>query len=96
MQDASWKMTKSLIETERIEEYITNNGETELEELIVEASSNKWHDAILSLLAVSALTSNKKIKQKAVQHTKDYEKQWEWIDDDDKRYTVRKYTNDDE
>lgn len=96
MQDASWKMTKSLIETERIEEYITNNGETELEELIVEASSNKWHDAILSLLAVSALTSNKKIKQKAVQQTKDYEKQWEWIDDDDKRYTVRKYTNDDE
>lgn len=96
MQDASWKMTKSLIETDRIEEYLTVNGETELEELIIEASSNKWHDAILSLLAVSALTSNKKIKQSPVQQTKDFEKEWEWIDDDDKRFTVRKYVNDDE
>lgn len=96
MQDASWKMTKSLIETDRIEDYISTNGETELEELMIEASSNKWHDAILSLLAVSALTSNKKIKQRTVQETKDYEKQWEWIDNDDKRFTVRKYVNDDE
>lgn len=96
MQDASWKMTKSLIETDRIAEYIETNGETELEELIIEASSNKWHDAILSLLAVSALTSNKKIKQRTVQEAKDFEKEWEWIDDDDKRFTVRKYVNDDE
>ena len=96
MQDASWKMTKSLIETDRIEQYLLENGETELEELIIEASSNKWHDAVLSLLAVSALTSNKKIEQNAVQHTKDFEKQWEWIDDDDKRFTVRKHVNDDE
>lgn len=96
MQDASWKMTKSLIETERIEEYLIKNEETELEELIVEASSTKWHDAVLSLLAVSALTSNKKINQRIVQETKDYEKEWEWIDDDDKRFTIRKYVNDDE
>lgn len=96
MEDASWKMTKSLIETDRIEKYIEANDEPELEELIIEASSNKWHDAILSLLAVSALTSNNKIKQQPVQQTKNYEKQWEWIDDDDKRFTVRKHTNDDE
>lgn len=96
LQDASWKMTQSLIDTERIEHYLSEHGETEMEELIVESSSNKWHDAILSLLAVSALTSNKKVEQQPIDYTKDYEKQWEWIDDDDKRFTVRQYPYDDE
>jgi len=57
---------------------------------------NKWHDAILSLLAVSALTSNNKVEQQPIEQAKDYEKQWEWIDDDDKRFTVRQYPYDDE
>ena len=96
LQDASWKMTQSLIDTERIETYLSEHGETEMEELIVESSSNKWHDAIISLLAVSALTSNIKVQQLPVEQTKDYEKQWEWIDDDDKRFTVRQYPHDDE
>lgn len=67
-----------------------------MEELIVESSSNRWHDAILSLLAVSALTSSNKVEQQRIEQTKDYEKQWEWIDDDDKRFTVRQYPHDDE
>lgn len=96
LQDASWKMTQSLIDTERIENYLTEHGETEMEELIVESSSNKWHDAILSLLAVSALTSNNKVEQQPIEQTKDYEKKWEWIDDDDKRFTIRQYPYDDE
>ena len=96
MQEASWKMTKTLIDTERIESYILEHGETEIEELIVESSTNKWHDAILSLLAVSALTSNQKVEQNRKQETKIYEKEWEWIDDDDKRFTVRQRANDDE
>lgn len=96
MQDASWQMTKSLIETEKIEDYLDEHGETELEELIVQSSSTQWHDAILSLLAVSALTSNKKIKQREVKNNKNIEKEWTWIDDGDKRFTVRKHTHDDE
>ena len=90
MNDASWKMTQSLIDTERIEHYLQEQGETEIEELIVESSSNKWHDAILSLLAVSALTSNQKVEQHDKNDTKSYEKEWEWIEDDDKRFTVRR------
>ena len=96
MQDASWKITQSQIDTERIETYLTDHGETEIEQLIVESSSNKWHDAILSLLAVSALTSNKKVEQQTIKQTKHFDKQWEWIEDDDKRYTVRQYPHDDE
>lgn len=96
MQDASWKMTKSLIDTERIENYLEEHGETEIEQLIVESSTNKWHDAILSLLAISALTSNKKVEQQPKQQTAQFEKEWEWLEDDDKRFTVRKYTHDDE
>lgn len=96
MADASWKMTKSLIDTEQIETYLENEGESEIEELIVQSSSEKWHDAILSLLAISALTSNKKLRQQPKKDTKIFHKEWEWLEDGDKRYTVRKYTDDDE
>lgn len=96
LEEVSWKMTQSLIDTERIENFLSEHGETEMEELIVESSSNRWHDAILSLLAVSALTSSNKVEQQRIEQTKDYEKQWEWIDDDDKRFTVRQYPHDDE
>lgn len=96
MQDASWKMTQALIDTERIENYLNEHGETEVEELIIQSSSNKWHDAILSLLAISALTSNKKVEQRPTEKTEEFEKEWEWLEDDDKRFTVRKYVNGDE
>lgn len=95
LQAASWKATQALIDTEHIETYLTMQ-EVELEQLMTEAKSNKWHDAVLSLLAVSALTSGKRVVQTEMPETKTFDKQWEWIDDDDKRYTVRKYINDDE
>ena len=56
---AAWQMTKAQIDTTKIENYLDDHGESEIEELIVRASSNKWHDAVLSMLAVSALTSSK-------------------------------------
>lgn len=60
---AAWQMTKAQIDTTKIESYLDDHGESEIEELIVQASSNKWHDAVLSMLAVSALTSSKKNRQ---------------------------------
>lgn len=88
-EQASWQMTKAVIDTEKIEEYLTDHGEVELEELIVEASSTNWGDAIRSLLAVSALSNNQKVEVQKNKSTKTYNKEWEWIQDDDKQYNVR-------
>lgn len=92
---AAWQMTKSQIDTSKIENYLNEHGETELESLIIKSSSNEWHDAVLSLLALSALTANHKIGTKVKQQTKTYEKEWEWVEDDDKRYTVYQQSSDD-
>lgn len=86
---ASWQMTKAVIDTETIEDYLSTNGETELEELIVEASSSNWGDAIRNLLAVSALSNNQKVELTKKQSTKTYDKEWEWIEDDDRQFSVR-------
>ncbi|WP_042476365.1 hypothetical protein [Bacillus ndiopicus] len=94
-ESVNWQMTKAQIDTSKIEDYLEEQGKTEIEQLIVESSSNKWHDAILSMLALSALTSNNKIETQAKAETQDFDKEWEWIDDDDKRYTIRKLTSDD-
>lgn len=96
MQDASWKMTKSFIETKKMEEYLKEHGETEVEKLVIQSSSSKWNDAILSLLSLSALTSNQKVKQRKVKETENLVKEWTWIDDGDKRFTVRPNISDDE
>lgn len=92
---AAWQMTKAQIDTTKIENYLDDHGESEIEELIVQASSNKWHDAVLSMLAVSALTSSKKIDRSPKAETANFEKEWEWINDDDKRYTIYKLFSDD-
>lgn len=88
-RQASWQMTKAVIDTETIEEYLTSNGETELEELIVEANSSNWGDAIRNLLAVSALSNNQEVELTKKQSTKIYNKEWEWIQDDDRQFSVR-------
>jgi len=92
---AAWQMTKAQIDTTKIEDYLDVHGESEIEELIVQSSSNKWHDAILSMLAVSALTNSKKIERAPKAETENFEKEWAWIDDDDKRYTIYKLSSDD-
>lgn len=94
-QSATWQMTKAQIDTSKIEHYLTVHGETEIEQLIVESSSEKWHDAVLSLLALSALTANKKIGAKQQRNPKEYDKEWEWVEDDDKRYTIYQQPSDD-
>ena len=92
-KQASWQMTKAVIDTETIEDYLTSNGEAELEELIVESSSSNWGDAIRNLLAVSALSNNQKVELTKKQSTKTYNKEWEWIQDDDRQFSVREKRN---
>lgn len=90
IEEASWLMTKASIDTGKIEDYLAKKKEAELEELMIETSSASWSDAIRQLLGISALEANKKIHMQQHQHVKTYEKDWEWIKDDDRKTSVRK------
>lgn len=89
--DAAWQMTKAVINTDVIEHYLDVHGESELEEVLIESSSAEWGDSIRSLLAVSALTSKQKVDIKEVADTKQYEKKWEWVENDDRRFTLQRH-----
>ena len=52
--DTAWLMTKSMIRTEEVEDYLEQTGEASLEQIMVEASGPDWSDAISSLMAISA------------------------------------------
>lgn len=88
---AAWQMTKAVINTDSIEQYIDTHGESELEEVMIESSSAEWGDSIRSLLAVSALTSKQKLTMKEAKNTKQFEKRWEWVEDDDRRFTLQRH-----
>jgi len=87
--EALWKMTKEAIDTDSIENYLKAKQEVELEELIIESSSNDFGDAVRSLMATSALVANKKIEVDPAEVEKEYQKEWEWIEDGDKKYKIR-------
>lgn len=88
--EADWQMTKAIINTDAIEHYLVEHGESELEQVIIESSSAEWGDAIRSLLAVSALTNKQKINVKDVKDTAQFNKRWEWVEDDDRRFTLQR------
>lgn len=93
MGDTNWLMTKSLIQTEKIEEYIDRYEEALMEEVVIEATSETWADAVNALTAIAALVSNKKIEiypsEKSIA-IKDYDKQWDWLDPEDGKMLVTK------
>lgn len=91
MADQQWSMTKEQIQTERLEEFLLEQEEVDMEELVLEAGSNTWGDAVNALIALSALTANNKADIMDDQNVKErnIEKEWEWGSDDDKRKRVR-------
>lgn len=93
MDDASWLITKATIDTEKIEDYLEETKEADIEEVMIETSTSSWSDAIRQLLGMSALEANKKVQLKQKDDVKTYEKEWEWIQDDDRKATVRKRTS---
>lgn len=90
IDEASWLMTKASIDTERIEQYIADKKDADLEETIIETSSTSWSDAIRQLLGISALEANKKIEIHPKENVKQYTKDWEWLQDDDRKSTIQK------
>ncbi|MFK4426031.1 hypothetical protein [Bacillus sp. RC51] len=91
LADQQWSMTKDQIQTERLEEFLMEQEEVDMEELVLEAGSNTWGDAVNALIALSALTANNKADIMDNQNVKErnIEKEWEWGSDDDKRKRVR-------
>lgn len=86
MGESNWLLTKSMIDTAAIEAFFDEQEEAPLEQIIIEATSDQWSDAINSLTAISALVSNKKVIVMTDEQKKNhnnYVKQWEWMNDGD-------------
>ncbi|MFP5111684.1 hypothetical protein ACSU64_04815 [Bacillaceae bacterium C204] len=86
MGEAHWMLTKTMIETEAIESYLKEHDETPMEQLVIEATSSNWSDAVNSITAIAALVGNKKItisKPKEKVEIPQYERRWEWMNRED-------------
>lgn len=93
MEETSWLLSKSMIETEAIENYFEKHEEASVEQVIIEATSEQWSDAINALTAISALVGNKKIiitEQSETENRQSYDKDWEWMKDEDGLDIIRK------
>ncbi|MBT2701479.1 hypothetical protein J7E79_29960 [Bacillus sp. ISL-40] len=91
--ETQWKLTKSMIETEAIKSYLIEHDETPMEQLVIEATSTQWSDAVNAITAVAALVGNKKItvtKPKEKVEIPKYERKWEWMNRDDGSNIIRK------
>lgn len=93
MGDSRWLLTKAMIETEKIEEYLETHEEAPMEQVVIEATSTEWSDAVNAVTAIAALVGNKKITiskpTKATELPK-YERNWEWMNRDDGSNIIRK------
>jgi len=94
--ESKWMLTKSMIQTEMIEHYLQTVEEASMEQVVIEATSNRWGDAVNSITAISALVGNKQIIIEETDETeenetkaKNYDKEWEWMNDADGRATIR-------
>lgn len=99
MGDSQWLLTKSMIETEAIEEFMKEVEEAPIETVMIEATSTAWGDAINALTAVSALVGSKKLTLEKATDSKVqasfYKKKWDWMNRDDINQVVKhkKYFN---
>ena len=91
--ESKWLMMKSMIQTDMIEDYLQTVGEASMEQVVIEATSDRWSDAVNSITAIAALVSNKQIE---IEETKEnshkeqfYNKEWEWMNNADGRATIR-------
>ncbi|MNJ63649.1 hypothetical protein D3C77_595650 [compost metagenome] len=94
MGESQWLLTKSMIQTDAIETYMEQIEEAPIEEVIIEATSEQWADAINSLTAIAALVGNKKMSiDRAVEGQTDnqrlYEKKWQWLTPDEQHQVLR-------
>jgi len=95
MGESNWLLTKNMIDTKAIEGYFEKQEEAPLEQVIIEATTDQWSDAINALTAISALVGSKKLSvttDEQKRKRKEYEKKWEWMKDGDGSGIVKKRT----
>jgi hypothetical protein len=93
MGKSNWLLTKAMINTEAIEEFFEDHEEAPMEQVVIEATSTEWGDAINAITAISALVGNKKMtitKAKEPINLPKYERKWEWLNRDDGSSIIRK------
>jgi hypothetical protein len=93
MGETHWMLTKSMIETEAIESYLKEHDETPMEQVVIEATSTQWSDAVNAITAIAALVGNKKItisKPTEKGQVPVYERRWEWMNRDDGSSIIKK------
>ena len=96
MRETNWLLTKNMIETEKIEGFLDKHDELPVEELVINATSSDWSDAVNALTAISALVGNKRVmmeKTNDKRNLKVYDRSWEWMNDEDRANIVRKRKN---
>lgn len=91
--ESNWLLTKAMIETESIEKFLEEHEEAPMEQVIIEATSSEWSDAVNALTAIAALVGNKRITiskpEKEINLPK-YERKWKWMNHDDGSDIIRK------
>lgn len=86
MVESNWLLTKNMIDTTAIEAFFEKQEEAPLEQVIIEATTDQWSDAINALTAISALVSNKKVTITTDEQNREhkvFDKKWEWMKDGD-------------
>lgn len=92
MEESQWQMTKEQIPTDHIEEFLAQNGgQAQLHSLVIEVGEGKWGGVLQSLLGVAAMVSNQRAMfgEEIISDNTKIETDWEWMDDDHGRKTVR-------
>jgi hypothetical protein len=90
--ESKWMLTKAMIETEQIESYMTKHEEAQIEQVVIEATTDQWSDAVNALTAISALVGNKKMTIEKTEEIglREYERKWEWMNHEDRANIIRK------
>lgn len=98
LEELQWHMTKAQIRTDEVERVLENKAQLELQELVLEAGSLHWADAVNALLAVSALTGGQRaaIERNVEVETEDltkadqWEEEWQIVEEGEGKYVVRR------
>lgn len=93
MGESRWLLTKSMIQTEAIEAFFDTHDEAPMEQIVIEATSSEWGDAINAITAIAALVGNKKLSvsnEKETINLPNYHRKWEWMDREDGKRIIRK------
>lgn len=94
MGESQWQLTKAMIRTEAIESYMEQIEQAPIEQVMIEATSADWGDAVNALTAIAALIGNKKMAMDPASPGQTpahpaYDKNWEWMAEEHKQQIIR-------